>query len=136
MTCTAVTKLLCVAAFEQRLISVVLCCAGLPCLPLTDAPLICGSPAHAVCSFGMQRTGPMWPREDIVPVQSGLQRGNQWKPVHTPTLQMWEQRKEKKKKEKCNLEAALRGRTQMSYRLLGQEVMRPRCGCSGVDLNQ
>lgn len=117
MILTAITKPLCVAAFSN--ISSPLCrvVQGFPCShsmkPLYPrlSGACCVPVWYAAYSF-------VCPWRCITPIQSGLQRGNQWKPEYAPTPQMWAREKKKSpQKQKCNLEAALRGMTQLSNRL-------------------
>lgn len=66
---------------------------------------------------------PMRPQRYIAsPFNHGHSEAISGKSVHAPTLQMWEGRKKKTyQKQKCNLEAVLRGMTQLSNRLLVRE---------------
>lgn len=98
-------------------------CAGFPCLPLTDASFIHGSLVRAACPFGMQPIAPCGLRDTLRPhsITATARQSVENLSTHQHCRCGRGEKKKTYQKQKCNLEAVLRGMTQLSNRLLVRE---------------
>lgn len=106
----------------ECLISVVQCCAGFPSLPLTDGALIQSSPNACCLPVWYAAYSPAWPQRCTASLfNHSSSKAISRQPVQTTTPRMWEGRGKASQQQKCNLEAVLRERAQLSNRLLVRE---------------